>query len=68
MRRERAHILVILPMHHKSPSAAGIVPTSIGSVLPELAEPAMLGAVIAHPSNGQDAQLHVHGVPEAVSK
>jgi hypothetical protein len=28
----------------------------------------MLGAVIAHPSDGHDAQLHVHCAPEAVSK
>jgi hypothetical protein len=61
-------MLVILPMHHRSPSAAGTVPTRIGGVLAELAEPALLGAVIAHPSGGHDAQLHVHGAPEAVSK
>ena len=61
-------MLVILPMHHRSPSAAGTVPTSMGGVLAELAEPAMLGAVIAHPSDGHDAQLHVHCAPEAVSK
>ena len=61
-------MLVILPMHHRSPSAAGTVPTSMGGVLAELAEPALLGAVIAHPSGGHDAQLHVHGAPEAVSK
>jgi hypothetical protein len=60
-------MLVILPMHHRSPSAAGTVPTSIGVVLAKLAEP-LLGAVIAHPSGGHDAQLHVHGAPEAVSK
>jgi hypothetical protein len=59
---------VILPMHHRSPSAAGTVPTSMGDVLAELAEPALLGAVIAHPPGGHDAQLHVHGAPEAVSK
>jgi hypothetical protein len=57
-------MLVILPMHHRSPSAAGTVPTSMGV----LAEPALLGAVIAHPSGGHDAQPHVHGAPEAVSK
>jgi hypothetical protein len=61
-------MLTILPMHHRSPSAAGTVPTRIGGVLAELAEPALLGAVIAHPSGGHDAQLHVHGAPEAVSK
>ncbi len=61
-------MLVILPMHHRSPSAAGTVPTRIDGVLAELAEPAMLGAVIAHPSDGHDAQLHIHGAPEAVSK
>ena len=61
-------MLVILPMHHRSPSAAGTVPTSMGGVLAELAEPALLGAVIAHPSGEHDAQLHVHGAPEAVSK
>ncbi len=61
-------MLVILPMHHRSPSAAGTVPTRIGGVLAELAEPALLGAVIAHPTGGHDAQLHVHGAPEAVSK
>ncbi len=61
-------MLVILPMHHRSPSAAGTVPTSMRGVLAELAEPALLGAVIAHPSDGHDAQLHVHGAPEAVSK
>jgi hypothetical protein len=61
-------MLVILPMHHRSPSVVGTVPTSMGGVLAELAEPALLGAVIAHPSGGHDAQLHVHGAPEAVSK
>jgi hypothetical protein len=61
-------MLVILPMHHRSPSAAGTVPTSMGGVLAELAEPTLLGAVIAHPPGGHDAQLHVHGAPEAVSK
>ncbi len=61
-------MLVILPMHHRSPSAAGTVPTSMGGVLAELAEPALLCAVIAHPSGGHDVQLHVHGAPEAVSK
>jgi hypothetical protein len=61
-------MLVILPMHHRSPSAAGTVPTSIGGVLAELAEPTLLGAVIAHPSGAHDAQLHIHGAPEAVSK
>jgi hypothetical protein len=61
-------MLTILPMHHRSPSAAGTVPTRIGGVLAELAEPALLGAVIAHPSGAHDAQFHVHGVPEAVSK
>ena len=59
---------VILPMHHRSPSAAGTVPTSIGGALAELAELALRGAVIAHPPGGHDAQLHVHGAPEAVSK
>ena len=67
-RRGRAHMRVILPMHHRSPSAAGTVPTSSGGVLAELAEPALLGAIIAHPSGGHDVQLHVHGAPEAVSK
>ena len=67
-RRERTHMLIILPMHHKSPSAAGTVPTSSGGVLAELAEPALVGAVIAHPPGGHDAQLHVHGAPEAVAK
>jgi hypothetical protein len=66
--KERTHMLVILPMHRRSPSAAGTVPTSMGGVLADLAEPALLGAVIAHPSGGHDAQLHVHGAPEAVSK
>ena len=61
-------MLVILPMHHRSPSPAGTVPTSMGGVLAALAEPALLGAVIAHPPGGHDAQLHVHGAPEAVSK
>ena len=61
-------MLVILPMHHRSPSVAGTVPTSMGSVLAEAALPALLGAVIAHPSGGHDAQLHIHGAPEAVSK
>jgi hypothetical protein len=61
-------MLVMLPMHHRSPSVAGTVPTSIGGVLAELAEPVLLGAVIAHPTDGHDAQLHVHGAPEAVSK
>jgi hypothetical protein len=54
-------------MHHRSPTAAGTVPTSIGGVLAELAEPALLDAAIAHPSGGHDAQLHIHGTPEAVS-
>ncbi len=66
--REQTHMFVILPMHDRSPSAAGTVPTSMGGVLAELAEPALLGAVIAHPPGGHDAQLHVHGAPEAVSK
>ena len=66
-RRGRAHMRVILPMHHRSPSAAGTVLVSIG-VLSETALPALLGAVTAHPSGGHDAQLHVHGAPEAVSK
>jgi hypothetical protein len=61
-------MLVILPMHHRSPSAAGTVPTRIGGVLAELAEPPLLGAVIAQPSGAHDVQLHVHGAPEAVSK
>jgi hypothetical protein len=61
-------MLVILPMHHRSPIAAGTVPTSGGGALAELAESAFLGAVIAHPPGGHDAQLHVHGTPEAVSK
>jgi hypothetical protein len=61
-------MLVILPMHHRSPSAVGTVPASISGVLAEFAEPALLGAVIVHPSEGHDAQLHVHGAPEAVSK
>ncbi len=61
-------MLVILPMHHRSPSAAGTVPVSTSGVLSETAEPALRGAVIAHPSDGHDAQLHVHGAPEAVSK
>ena len=59
---------VILPMHHRSPSAAGTVPTSMSGVLAEAALPALLGAVIVQPSGGHDAQLHVHGAPEAVSK
>ena len=61
-------MLVILPMHHRSPSAAGTVPTSMSGELAEAALPALLGAVIAQPSDGHDAQLHVHGAPEAVSK
>ena len=61
-------MLVILPMHHRSPSAVGTVPTSMGDVLAELAEPALLGAVIAHPSGAHDVQFHIHGAPEAVSK
>jgi hypothetical protein len=61
-------MLAIRPMHHRSPSAAGTVPTSIGGVLAELAEPALLGAVTAQPPGGHDAQLHVHGAPAAVSK
>ena len=61
-------MLVILPMHHRSPTAAGTVPTSKGGVLAELANTALLGAVIAQPTGGHDAQLHVHGAPEAVSK
>ncbi len=61
-------MLVILPMHHRSPSSAGTVPTSMRGVLAELAEPVILGAAIAHPSSGHDAQLHVNGAPEAVSK
>ena len=61
-------MLVILPMHHRSPSAAGTVPTSMGGVLAELAKPALLGAVTAHPSSAHDAQFHIHGAPEAVSK
>ena len=60
-------MLVILPMHHRSPSVAGTVPTSSG-VLAELARPALLGAVIAHPSGAHDVQFHIHGAPEAVSK
>jgi hypothetical protein len=63
--KDRTHTLVILPMHHRSPSAAGTVPTSSGGVLAVLA---FLGAVIAHPPSRHDAQLHVHGAPEAVSK
>ena len=59
---------VILPMHHRSPSAAGTVPTRIDGVLAELAEPALLGAVIVHPPGGHDVQFHIHGTPEAVSK
>ena len=60
---------VILPMHHRSPNAAGTVPTRIGGVLAELAEPAaLLGAVIAHPSGAHDVQFQIHGAPEAVSK
>ena len=61
-------MLVILPMHHRSPNVAGTVPTSSGGALAELAEPALLGAVIAHPTGGHDAQLHVHGAPDAVLK
>ena len=61
-------MLVILPMHHRSPTAAGTVPTSMSAVLADAALPALLGAVIAQPSGGHDAQLHVHGAPEAVSK
>ena len=59
-------MLVILPMQCRSPSAAGTVPTSISGVL---AKPALLGDVeIAHPPGKHDAQFHVHGAPEAVSK
>ncbi len=54
-------------MHHRSPSAAGTVPTSMGGVLAVAAEPALLGAVIAHPSGAHDVQFHIHGAPEAVS-
>jgi hypothetical protein len=61
-------MLVILPMHHRSPSAAGTKPTRIGGMLAELAKPALLGAVIAHPSGAHDVQFHIHGAPEAVSK
>jgi hypothetical protein len=61
-------MLVILPMHHRSPSVAGTVPTSMSAVLADAALPALLGAVIAQPSGEHDAQLHVHGAPEAVSK
>ena len=61
-------MLVILPMHHRSPSAAGTVPTRIDGVLAELAEPALLGAVIAQPSGAHDVQFHIHGALEAVSK
>ncbi len=61
-------MLVILPMHHRLPSVVGTVPTSMGGVLAELAEPALPGAVIVHPPGGHDAQPHVHGAPEAVSK
>ena len=61
-------MLIILPMHHRSPSAAGTVPTSMSGVLAVAAEPALLGAIIAHPSGGHDVQLHIHGAPEAVSK
>ena len=61
-------MLIILPMHHRSPSAAGTVPVSTSGVLSETALPVLLGAVTAHPSGGHDAQLHVHGAPEAVSK
>ena len=61
-------MLIILPMHHRSPSVAGTVPTSMSGMLAETATPALLGAVIAHPSGGHNAQLHVHGAPEAVSK
>ncbi len=61
-------MLVILPMHHRSPSAAGTVPTSMSGVLAELAEPPLLGAIIAHPPGAHDAQFHIHGAPEAVSK
>ncbi len=66
-RGERTHMLVILPMHHRSPSAAGTVPTSSG-VLAETALLELLGAVIVQPSGGHDAQLHIHGAPETVSK
>jgi hypothetical protein len=61
-------MLVILPMHHRSPSVTGTVPTSSGGALAELANIALLGAVIAHPTGGHDAQLHVHGTPDAVLK
>jgi hypothetical protein len=67
-RKDQTHMLVILPMHHRSPSAAGTVPTSSGGVLAELAGPVMFGTVIAHASGVHDAQLHVQGAPEAVSK
>ncbi len=61
-------MLVILPIHHRSPSVAGTVPTSRGGALAKLAEPALLGAATAHTPGEHDAQLHVHGAPEAVSK
>ena len=61
-------MLVILPMPHRSTTAAGTVPASMRAVLADAALPALLGAVIAQPSGGHDAQLHVHGAPEAVSK
>ena len=59
---------VILPMHCRSPSADGTVPTSSGGVIAELAKPALLGAVIAHLPGRHDAQLHDHGALKAVSK
>ena len=61
-------MLVILPMHHRLPSAAGTVPTRVGRVIAEPAEPVLVCAIIAHPSGGHDVQFHIHGAPEAVSK
>ena len=59
---------VMLPMQRRSPKATGTVPTSCGDALAEADEPALLGAVIAHPVDVQEAQLQVHGTPESVSK
>ena len=67
-RGERSHMRVMLPMQRRSPKATGTVPTSCGDALAEADEPALLGAVIAHPVDVQEAQLQVQGTPESVSK
>ena len=67
-RGERSHMRVMLPMQRRSPKATGTVPTSCGDALAEADEPALRGAVIAHPVDVQEAQLQVHGTPESVSK